>query len=466
MKVDLIEHREPTSDAGAVAHPGPIQRVVALVQSRPATIKAGLSIFDQVIFSGAAFASAVIIGRACSEEQLGLYYLTRTFVLVLFGIQANLIIRPCTVFSARFRGRELAEYTGSMWTHYLVLMGIGMLAIVLLIAGTAARGSAAFLPGMLALLAVSPVLMLREFIRGLAFIRLQPLVAMAMDATILVVQLSGLLLAWYLDRVSVPVVFGVMGVACAVACIGWMLLAGERPKFVAGRIRSDWTNNWGFAKWLALSWLTVDTIPFMMPWFIDMSADTAAAGRFGASATLVGVANILVMGTGNFLAPKAAQVFAGSGVVAMRRLLSITSWMFATVFGAFCLAMLFFGDWVATLVYGPSFAGTGMIVTALAANVMVGSLGFVAQTGLMAIGQPRMSLIGDVFMLVVTLGSAAILVVPYGALGAALATLVGVAFGTAIKGGTLVWLMRALDRANFDPLLPRELFAGAEPAKS
>jgi O-antigen/teichoic acid export membrane protein len=157
----------------------------------------------------------------------------------------------------------------------------------------------------------------------------------------------------------------------------------------------------------------------------------------------------------------------------MRQLLSATAWMFTAVFGAFCLAMLFFGDWVAMLTYGPSFAGTGFIVAALAANVLVGSLGFVAQTGLLAIGQPRMSLIADVCMLATTMASAMLLVLPYGALGAALATLIGVVIGTAIKGGTLLWLMRSLERSG--DMIPASadegpatetLFAHIVPAKT
>jgi O-antigen/teichoic acid export membrane protein len=294
------------------------------------------------------------------------------------------------------------------------------------------------------LLIAGPLMLLREGIRRLSFARLRLNTAIALDVTVSVLQLAGLASLWQLDRMSVSGVFSVMGSACALACLGWFIFTPEPPRFVRFRFIEDWKHNWVFARWAVLSWLTVDTVPFVMPWIVDLAAGTAATGLYGACGTLVGVTNILVVGTGNFLRPKSAQSFASGGVSALRHVLLVTGCLFAVVFGLFTLSMAVLGDWLAVFVYGEEFRGGWAILTALAANVLAGSLGFIAASGLWAIGKPRASMIADACLLVTTIVAAILLVGPYGALGAALAALIGSIVGMVAKVFTLDRLLRSI----------------------
>jgi O-antigen/teichoic acid export membrane protein len=424
--------------------PEPKARQEGFFRRRPSLEKAALSIFDQAVFSGTSFLTAVIVGRSSTQSELGIYYLTLTIVMVMFGIHENVVAGPYMIFSARRRGLELAEYTGSMWAHHLVLTALGMVAIVVMIGVAAATGAVDFMAGLWTLLVAGPLLLLREGIRRLSFARLRLTTAIALDVTVSVLQLGGLVSLWYLDRMSISGVFSVMGGACAMASLGWFIFTPDPPRFVRFRFWEDWRHNWAFAKWAVLSWLTVDTIPFIMPWIVDLSNGTAATGVYGACATLVGVNNILVVGTGNFLRPKSAQSFASGGVVALRQLLLIASGMFILMFGTFTVSMVFLGDWLAVFVYGESFRGSWSLLTALSANVLVGSLGFMGASGLWAIGHPRASMFADVCMAATTLVAAVCLVSTYGALGVALAALIGSIVGMFAKIGTLERMLRLI----------------------
>jgi len=414
---------------------------------RPALHKAGLSIFDQAIYSGTSFVTAVIVGRSLSTSDLGVYYLTLTIVMVLFGIQDNLVAGPYAIYSARRRGRELEGYTGSMWAHHAGLTLLAMLGIVGLLGLAIATGAIDFLSGLAVLVVAAPLMLLREGIRRLTFARLSVPGAIVLDSAVSALQLGGLATLAYLGRITVPNVFAVMGVACAIASVCWFLLTRERPRPEMARVGEDWRHNWAFAKWAVLSWLTVDTVPFVMPWIVDLVAGKSATGLFGACGTLIGVTNILVVGTGNFLRPKAAQSFATGGVSALRFVLLTTGTLFAILFGLFTVCMVLAGDFLGSFVYGEAFRGTWPILTALAATVLTNSLGFTAMNGLWAVGRPRASLPADLMQMVVTFASAAILVGPYGAFGAALAALAGSIAGTLTKVTTLAWLMQSLEDA-------------------
>ena len=73
----------------------------------------------------------------------------------------------------------------------------------------------------------------------------------------------------------------------------------------------------------------------------------------------------------------------------------------------------------------------------LALGVFTDALGVIASTGLWTMDRPGASIAGDVVQLVTTLAAAAWLVFSWGALGIAVATVVGRLAGAAVRWATL-----------------------------
>jgi len=406
---------------------------VTLTRRHAAVSQSLISIVDQAVVSGTSFLSVVILGRASAPEQLGHYYMTLTVVLVLVGLQEALVAAPYIVFGARRCGRELAEYTGSMWMQHAVLTvaGVGVVAVLASLAMQFPSGGLVY--ALWTVAAVIPWILFREGIRRFAFARLRSGIALAIDVAVCFVQLTALLALSYFGRLSVPTTFFTIGLANALAGIGWLLSKPERPIVSVSRLASDWWNNWEFARWTVMSYFMVDTIPFVMPWIIGLAAGPAATGIYGGSSTLVGVTNILIHGAGNFVRPKAAHAFATEGVSALKRFLLIVAAVYGTAVGAFCIVLFLTGDLVAVFVFGSEFRGTGWVLTLLSVNVLLGSIGFVASCGLWALGVPRSGMIADLAVLVITLLAAALLIGRYGPVGAATAVVLGSAVGATLK---------------------------------
>src|SRR5205807_1767920 len=96
-------------------------RILAVAPRFPLAFTGLISIFDQAIFSGTSFLTAVLIGRATSPDELGMYYLILSIILVISGVQDQIIASPYDVYSKRRHGRELAEYNGSICAHHLAV---------------------------------------------------------------------------------------------------------------------------------------------------------------------------------------------------------------------------------------------------------------------------------------------------------------------------------------------------------
>lgn len=424
---------------------GGVTRLVAATVGRPDLRNGALSLVDQAVVSGASFATNVIIGRLCSKEDLGVFYLAMTVVCLARGMQEQLISAPYVIYCQRRRDAALASYSGSALVHALGLSGavnlvlLGLLAMLSLGIGPAGLAPAAWV-----LLGTLPLLLLREFIRRMTIAHLQMGVAIALDAGIAVLQIGSLLALAYFGRLSVATTYGAMGLACAVACGGWFI--GKRwPMHITwSRVVVDWRHNWGFARWALVSHLIGSATLYLMPWIVTMARGRAEAGALAACVSLIGMASMFVTGVATYLTPRAAMAYAHGGVAQLRHVLRLAAAIYAGVLGAFTVFVLASGDFLLVLVFGGKYAGYGAVMGLLAVSMTALSMGVTAGNGLWAIDRPKANFSADVWTLTVTLALLFCLVQPYGIVGAAMADLGGNVSGALVRYGTLRRLLRTV----------------------
>jgi O-antigen/teichoic acid export membrane protein len=405
----------------------------------PAARKGLLAVVDQGLVSVCGFATSVIVGRAGGQEQLGLYYLAMSLILFARGLQEALTSRPYAVYCHRRRGEALAIYTGSCLSHTLVFSGFTLLALLVLAAALGVGiGPAALMPTVWVLLIAGPFLLLREFIRQVAFASLRVDVAIAIDGVVAVLQLGALAALVLYGGISASSAYAAIGGACAVACVGWLLLRVEPLRFARTDLVADWHHNWVFSKWVVAGQLAGSSAVYVMPWILTRYHDAAATGIFAAAVTLVGAANIFVVGISNYVTPEAARAFTERGVAGLRRVLAWASLAFGTVLGSFALLAAVAGGPVTVLIYGEAYAGAGPVVAVLAACLLATSLAMTAGSALYAIEQTRLNFYCDLGSTIAALGVAFVVVEPLGALGAALSGLVG-ALISALSKFALLW---------------------------
>ena len=438
----------PLSTGDASVVPG--WRLADLSRRFPALSNGALSVVDQAIVSGTSFLTAVIINRTVSAVEVGIYYVTLSIVIIALGIQENVIVTPYVIYSKRRQGRELAEYAGSSWLQHFALTALCMLALLATIVALSLAGAIEFVPGLWALLAASPILLLREGIRRFAIADLNIGTAMVVDTLVAAVQIGGLILVGYLGALSIFSIYGIMALACGLACIAWYFLNATPIQFDRSRFWPDWRANWSFAKWSLQGFLVGNTAPYLMPWVVSVAVGAAAAGVLGACVTLVGLTTILLCGVDRVLTPRAALAFLTGGRQALGHVLFAAAAILTLALGMFCVFAFATGSWLPELVYGDQFQGSGPLLGVLALGGLITGLGMVAGNGLWAIEQPHSNFVADVVGLTVTIATVACLVVPLGPLGAALATLAGTSTATATRFVTLIW---ALDSKRLVPVV-------------
>jgi O-antigen/teichoic acid export membrane protein len=436
MNLTSIATDVPQTPAATAGVPLSLAGWLRRLAASPLLQKSGLSVFDQAIVSGASFATSVLLGRCAPREELGVYYLAISVVFFVRGIQEQLVSAPYMIYCHRKVGDELNEYAGSALIHQCVVMLVtaSLLIAALAMGFSLAGAQAAFW----LLAAAAPLLLMREFIRQMSFAHLEMKTAIALDVAAAVLQLGMMLVLAMSGRLTVTATIAVLALSSGLPAIAWL---GLKTRPMTGRLSTavrDLARNWPFARWALASQLLASTTPYMMPWVVVLTHGEAETGTLGACATLVGLSNTFLMGLCNFLSPRAARAFAEGGVKELRSVLFKTAWLFFVTLGGLSAAAFLFGEQIAMLVYGPQFAGTGLIISVLSLGVLANSLGVTAGNGLFAMERPKANFVADLCSLGVVVVATVSLVPLYGPLGAALATLAGTASDAAMR----LWILR------------------------
>lgn len=392
---------------------------------RLAKSRAALTIADQGIVSAANFAATIIVGRFCSKEELGIYALGFTLVLLAQNTQQSLVTSAYMVFSPKMDREERHAYTGSMVMHHALIAGICLVAFSCAAIILQPTGNAALAPLLWTLAIASGAILLKELARQMSFAALRIHIAFLLDSIFAVTQVSGMLLLALAGVLSGSNAYWVLGLAGLISGLTWLIARGKTFQVEKHRIASDFQRNWLFSRWIFATNLAFIASNQLYPWLLLTFHGTTANGEFGACYTIVMLTNPFILGVGNFLAPRSVHALTDEGVPAMDRVVRMASLFFLVLMGSFALSMLLMGDWVLYLLFGPKYLGLSATVALLAASQLAFSLNIPLNHGLNALERPEVAFKALLCSLVVTATLGVWLVWRFGPPGVALGLLCG-----------------------------------------
>jgi O-antigen/teichoic acid export membrane protein len=412
-----------------------------------------LSLFDQGIVSAVNFATMVLIGRAVgagasaetSAHELGIYQLGFSIILLAACIQNALICTPYAVFYNRLGRDQRAAYAGSALLHQWWLSAFAtavlLLAGVVLSFGLALDGIG---PMAWVLAVVMPFILLREFIRRIAFAQLQIRRVLLLDSGVAILQLSTLFVLKQTGNLTATAAFGTIGVAC-LASAG-LVFYSMRSQFAPNRARTipDLHLNWSFGKWSFAAQVAYLAMVSITSWQLTFMDGTDIAGQFAACSSLVMVANPLLMGFNNFLQPKAIHAFNDRGLAGLSQLTVRALAVTLSASSMLVVLLICFGGWLGVLVYGESVAGDHWVIAVLAMSITLRALGMQVENSLIAMGRPQPILWAFVVGFIVTLVAGFALIWTSGLMGAAIAFVLGNLAAAIIKAAFCVVTFREL----------------------
>ena len=268
-------------------------------------------------------------------------------------------------------------------------------------------------------------LLFREYARRVCFAALWMKAVLLLDFAVAAVQTIALGLLAYGGELSASRALEVMGLVCGVAGLVWFWGNRRAFQFSRAQVSSDVSRNWSFGRWVL-----GDSLVFFMgcelyPWILSSYHGAAAVGVLTACQGVVTLSGPFLQGCLNFLPAKAARVLARGGLEELRSLVVKFTAVVAAIVSLFCVTIIVFGSQLVEIIYGPKYAGNGMLISILAVNILVYALSMGMQFGLWALGRADLNLRINLCRLGVTFTLGLWLVKVYGTLGVAWGLLLG-----------------------------------------
>ena len=385
-----------------------------------------LAFTDQTVVSGLSFTTAVLLGRMAGPEQLGLYSLGVTIIVLLAVVQDALISTPLTVFGNRLSGMAQTEYAGSALAHHAILAALALLGLAIAAVAVGSSTNSNLTPILWVLVAVVPLTLFREFGRRLSVAYLRLGTALRLDALVAATQIAGLAVLLLLGAANATTVLAVIGIATAVASLVWLSRSRHWFHFNPADVYPAARKNWVFGRWVfagrVMQKLNSDVLVL---WLLGFVSGQATVGVFAACISIVCFANPFILGAGLILTPKIAQAYARGGRAEVRRAVAIATLCLAFGLILFMGFILVAGGELMQLLYGNRYAGHEATLIILASAHAVGTLGMAAANGLLALERPNANFKAAAYGTGVMLAVAFLLIKPWGLFGAACGLFLG-----------------------------------------
>jgi O-antigen/teichoic acid export membrane protein len=303
--------------------PPPVSKAVNLFAGESAR-QGYLAAVDQGVISVANFLATIILARAISPTELGVYGVGFTSLRLVRSVQEGLTVQPMNTFGP---GMEV-----EVFKRYATSTSIIQVSLALASSAAVALGGWFFTylgndtagPALFALWFAFLFWQLQEYIRRMLYTR--GAVSQAVINTILANGIRLGILIWWASQGKLSGIAGLNAIA-------WGSLAALIPGLWQTRrywskefdnLKATWKRNWDFGRWVlggtVANWIAVEFYPILTAGMISF----AAAGAYRALQNLVAPIHLLLRATDTFLTPRAARLFQKSGRPALERSMRLT----------------------------------------------------------------------------------------------------------------------------------------------
>ena len=401
------------------------------------------ALLDQAIVSGTSFLTMVLVARASNSDELGIYALVTSLLLPWVSIQESLIALPYTISRHRTAVAP-RQHAGA----FLIFTGLLALVAVLFFGVTVAglsigHASEGLVQACLVLAAIVPFALLRDFGRRFEFAHLEMRRALVLDIVAAVVQIAGLCLLAFLGKLTAASACAAIGLSCAIAGLGWC--RSSRRQFVLRQpmIRPVAAEGWGIGKWLFATQLTLSLQIYVTYWLLGFFVGIGATGIYAACASIVLIANPVLLGMSNIVAPKAALALNKGGIPSLNLEVRRNTLLLGVGMAAFSFLVMIGGD-AALAIFFPKLdvAGHTSILFVLSLAMLASAVGMPSSKALAVIDRPRAVFWCSLIALVLTAVLVTLLVSRWGLLGAAIGVLAGNFAGSVARIAAFAWYSR------------------------
>jgi O-antigen/teichoic acid export membrane protein len=373
----------------------------------------------------------MILGRFSGSAELGIFSLSVSVVLFFTLAQDALILSSYPVLRAQFPSLS------KIYTFYVLLYATVPQCVLLLVylplgywcVNKHENGSVCSVIGLIPYL---PPIILRHFLRQLSLSRNNLLSIFLLDFALLLLQSAALLLLAEFGTVNAQKVCSVLAATSIFFVVVWLSHYGNEIKVQFSELTRHLAQCTAFG-WWALASVLSGTLPnYVIPWLLVVLYGPEETAVFAAASTVVGLINHAFLGLTKGLAVRTASAYQRGGIHDLDQSVKQACRIVFPALAAIIVAIFLVAQPLSELILPGREAHVANIVRLLSIATLIGGLHIITGTGLWAMGRPQMTFLGDLIRGMVGIALGALIGMYFGAMGCAVALMLGNAAGSLI----------------------------------
>lgn len=316
---------------------------------------------SQLVVSGANFATTIIVLRTIGFEGFGQFSLCFLLIMVARNFLCGVVLDPMAAIAPKLRPTSIARYRSFLG---LTVLGFAVLSTAILTALTLPLAyvlNAPWLPALaLGLGLANAFSCIADYASRYHFVYQHPVRAFVVDASrygVQVLCVLGLAASGADWLTPASVLYALACGSVFGAIIG--LVSQGRFRWSRRLSHAVWPRHRNFVRWMSVS-ISIETVQSLAPMFIGVALlGEAALGVVRSVQQMTNILNLPTNALLQVLPAKAAAIYAGKGVLALRHTLrSATNWI-VLYFAAIAALLFGFGVALAQVIFGevpPDFA--------------------------------------------------------------------------------------------------------------
>jgi O-antigen/teichoic acid export membrane protein len=400
-----------------------------------------LAVADQAFSSASNFLVGILVARLAGPRAFGAFALAYAAWLAIVGVHRAVVTDPLLI-GDRPHDRDTDLVARGLAADVLVgLVGAAFLGLVGGVLQAMISG-----PLAVALLSLAPwvvFLVVQDYWRWVAFMRLQPGKALANDVAYTLVQVAIIVIVGVVDeRPGLVPVIAAWGLGAFVGSVLGLAQFGVRPSARGGVafLREAWPTG----RWLLADFATYYGASRAYLFAVAAVLGPVGLGGLRAAQNLMGPSNVFLLAGGSVGLPASVEALRDRGVRALGRIARSVTVATAGVVGAYGLVVAALGGRLMVWGYGSSYEQFGGLVALAAAQYTIAAAGRGPNLALKAVRQTGLLFGTRVVTAIVSVTSALALGHRFGAVGAGWSAVL-----TVLVNVVLVWgaFLKFRDRA-------------------
>ena len=391
--------------------------------------RAGFSIGDQALVSGANFALNLALARWLSVDEYGGFAVIYSLFLFISGFHNALVLEPMNVLGASRAGDSLPGYFGSLvWIQIGILL---LFSCLLTAAISLASLHDALAEPMLGLALTFPALLLYWFLRQACYLKTRPACAFCGGLAFAACVVTGLALLHATESATAFNGFIVLGLSSVTAsAVLWRLLSSidSAPSLRGpGQICAVLLEHWSYGRWVLGSALVYGLGNFFYVPLVSALGSLSQAGALRAVQNLIAPVQQLLTAFNLLWLPWAARQAMTADKPALQRALLTILGLMTGVTVVYAVLLVSFSELLISILYGNgTYDPYRWIIPYFGFAVVIGAVNNGLILSLKSLSRPDQVLLSQIISAVLTLTAGTFLVWQFG--------IPGVAFGSILSG--------------------------------